>query len=489
MTTVAVTLVGGAASAAGAHTRAKAATNFSSSILEAPELPGIDWRVYAGGEFLEVSNDSVRDIVISGYEGEPYLRIGPDGVFHNRNSPAAYLNAERYGDVAMPPRADPAAPPDWVQVSAAPAHAWHDHRSHWMAQDPPLAVVAAPRRHHMISQWVVPFRYDGTAHEISGTLEWAPGTPWWPWVLLGLLVATPALVGLVAGWEAPRLVRPSAATLAVIAVFNSVHFVDELIAWPAPLLDVLSGLLHTALFIGAGVLGAAVAWHGRYGPFLALGIGSGAVLFHQGLLQLRVLEASQLPTAWPDAVVRLAVAASVGQAIWITAIITRGLRANGAAGGADDPTSTRSLPPLPVVQPRPRSTVVTKHRTAALALILALLLAACGGGDGDASGPDDDAQPAAGEGGDVAIDVVMGDIFYEPQGVEVSSGGMLTVNVNNEGAAEHDFELEDGSGTGIVAPGESGSAELGPFEESTVAFCTVPGHREAGMEFDITVGD
>jgi nitrite reductase (NO-forming) len=132
---------------------------------------------------------------------------------------------------------------------------------------------------------------------------------------------------------------------------------------------------------------------------------------------------------------------------------------------------------------------VIKQRTAALALALALLLAACGGGDGDSPGPDDDAQPAAGEGGDVEIDVVMGDIFYQPTGVEIASGAMLTVNASNEGAAEHDFEFEDGQGTGIVAPGESATGEFGPFEESTVAFCTVPGHREAGMEFDITVTD
>lgn len=128
-----------------------------------------------------------------------------------------------------------------------------------------------------------------------------------------------------------------------------------------------------------------------------------------------------------------------------------------------------------------------KQLTAALALALALLLAACGGGDGDSPGPADDAQPAAGEGGDVEIDVVMGDIFYQPEGVEVPAGAMLTVNASNEGAADHDFQLEDGEGTGIVAPGESASGTFGPFEEDAVAFCTVPGHREAGMEFDITV--
>lgn len=129
---------------------------------------------------------------------------------------------------------------------------------------------------------------------------------------------------------------------------------------------------------------------------------------------------------------------------------------------------------------------MTRYLTAAA---LVVLLAACGGGDGDSPGPEDDAQPAAGEGGDVEMDVQMGDIFYQPEGVELASGATLTVHLNNEGAANHDFQLESGEGVDILAPGESETGEFGPFEESTVAFCTVPGHREAGMEFAITVTD
>ena len=38
-------------------------------------------------------------VLIRGYEGEPYLRFAPDGVFRNEASPATYLNDDRYGDV------------------------------------------------------------------------------------------------------------------------------------------------------------------------------------------------------------------------------------------------------------------------------------------------------------------------------------------------------------------------------------------------------
>jgi nitrite reductase (NO-forming) len=129
---------------------------------------------------------------------------------------------------------------------------------------------------------------------------------------------------------------------------------------------------------------------------------------------------------------------------------------------------------------------MNKHLLA-LVVIVAMLAAACGNGD---SPTDEPAQPAVGEeNGTVEIDVVMGDIFYQPESVEIPAGTTLVVNANNEGAIEHDFELEDGQGLGMVQPGESASGELGPFDSSDVAFCTVPGHREAGMEFEINVTD
>jgi hypothetical protein len=348
-------LLAAAASPAAAHTRAQASTDFHSSIDAAPQLPGVTWRVYAGGEFLELTNTSDRDVVVTGYEGEPYLRIGPEGVFTNRNSPASYLNSERYGDVALPPRADASAAPEWARLAGGVTHAWHDHRVHWMSSQLPMQVAAAPGSPHDISRWRVAFSHGGADHELRGTLAWVPGTPWWPWLAAGLVLTMPALLGTVRRWQRPRLVRPAAATVAAVAAFNSIHFVDELLAWPTPVMDVLFGLLHTALFIGAGLVGAAVAWHGRYGPFLSLGIASGAVLFHQGLLQLGVLGASQLPTIWPGPVLRIAVAASVGQAVWVTVVIARGLRAGRSEGPAAGPEPADHH--LPAPESRTRSTV------------------------------------------------------------------------------------------------------------------------------------
>lgn len=114
------------------------------------------------------------------------------------------------------------------------------------------------------------------------------------------------------------------------------------------------------------------------------------------------------------------------------------------------------------------------------ALVLALvLLAACSGGDDTAS------DAPAGDDGE--IDVSMVDIGYEPDQVTIPADTTLTVHLSNDGAIEHDFQLEDGTGSDMLAPGDSTTLEIGPFTESTVAWCTVPGHREAGMEFTIDV--
>jgi hypothetical protein len=216
-----------------------------------------------------------------------------------------------------------------------------------MSPQLPPAVASSDEPEVHILDWTVPFTHGEREHELTGDLRWVDQGPWWPWLLGALLVTTPALVGLrrrdrdaalaavgqrTSPWR--PLLRPAAAAVAAVALLNTIHFVDELLAWPAPTLDVLFGVFHTALFVGVGLGGAALAWRGREGPLLSLGIASGAVLFHQGLLQVRILTSSQLPTIWPDVLLRGAVAASIAQALWVAIVITAARRRErGIAGG------------------------------------------------------------------------------------------------------------------------------------------------------------
>ena len=129
-----------------------------------------------------------------GYNKEPYLRVGTDGVFENRRSPATYLNASRKG-APVPSDADPAKPPVWKRISTEPVARWHDHRIHWMGEQDPPAVRRGPgERHVVIPEWKVAVTHGTTDVVATGRLEWIPGPNPLPWValiavLIGALVA------------------------------------------------------------------------------------------------------------------------------------------------------------------------------------------------------------------------------------------------------------------------------------------------------------
>ena len=338
-------LVVALAGPARAHSRVdEYAGDVDSRITSSPELAGLEWTLHTGGALVELENTGSQEVVVLGYEGEPYLRVGPDGVFENRHSPATYLNQERYGDVALPPRADPSAGPDWVRVHERPRAVWHDHRTHWMSPQPPPGDGDEPRR---LGRWELPFHQQGSEHSLVGELWLLPAPSPWPFALAALALTAPAGVGLWLLRSAPtaptdrRLLRPAAATVALVALANAVHLPDELLAQPQPALDVVFGLLHTSLFVGTGLVGALVAWRGRGPVRAALGVGAGALLFHQGLLHLPGLAAAVLPTALPDGAFRLLVTVSLVQALPVALVLlaTREHRSEGpkVPRGTDHP--------------------------------------------------------------------------------------------------------------------------------------------------------
>lgn len=93
---------------------------------------------------------------------------------------------------------------------------------------------------------------------------------------------------------------------------------------------------------------------------------------------------------------------------------------------------------------------------------------------------------SGGEGGSVAVSLA--EFTIDPAPVTVAEGGSLTVT--NEGTAAHDLTVED-QDLATPALDAGGEAEL---DVSTLApgsytiFCSIPGHRESGMETDLTVG-
>jgi hypothetical protein len=139
-----------------------------------PPVPGLGLQILDGDDRVELVNGTGGEIIVLGYDGEPYLRFSDAGVEANLASPAHYLNDDRYGNVELPASADPSAPPLWQALSSGRRWEWHDHRTHWMSEQDPPVVVAAPDASHEVFGWTIPATVDGRPFAISGTLKYAP---------------------------------------------------------------------------------------------------------------------------------------------------------------------------------------------------------------------------------------------------------------------------------------------------------------------------
>ena len=138
-------------------------------------------------------------------------------------------------------------------------------------------------------------------------------------------------------------------------------------------------------------------------------------------------------------------------------------------------------------------------RTATLTALLATAVLALGCNDED-----------PGE-ATTALEVVGTDaLTFEPDSYTVPAGEQVTLELTSEGAVEHDFVVEDAADRGSSDPhgqatGQIGDADLfvahaDPGETVTATFsvdeagtfevyCSVTGHREAGMVGTLTVVD
>lgn len=116
------------------------------------------------------------------------------------------------------------------------------------------------------------------------------------------------------------------------------------------------------------------------------------------------------------------------------------------------------------------------HRIAVVvASLLVAVATAC------AASPDEIAAAAE----DVDVVVVMEDIYFEPDRIEVAAGEQVEFLLVNEGGIVHDLVTDEWE-SGEIRPGRTGVVTA-TFTESVVAWCSIPGHQDAGMELEIVV--
>jgi hypothetical protein len=162
-----------------------------------PPEPGVDVQVVNYDDSLQLQNTSDKTVVVDGYQHEPYVRIAPDGTVEvNRNSPAYYLNDDRYGEAPVPASASADAEPNWQLVDRTGQYVWHDHRIHYMSTGTPGQVTDTSKK-TKIFDYKVPIQVGGQPAAITGTLYWvgeAGGLPILPFAILGALTLVGAAV-------------------------------------------------------------------------------------------------------------------------------------------------------------------------------------------------------------------------------------------------------------------------------------------------------
>jgi len=115
--------------------------------------------------------------------------------------------------------------------------------------------------------------------------------------------------------------------------------------------------------------------------------------------------------------------------------------------------------------------------------------ATAGGGGGEVAGADSGGGEAAGAGtADTTLDVSLtefaidGDLTAEP--------GNVTFDVSNDGSVEHNLTVLDQGRTENISGGQTTELTLDNLAAGTyTVVCDVPGHREAGMETTLVVGE
>jgi hypothetical protein len=137
-----------------------------------PSVPGVSFQVLGYDADMELVVQGDHEVVIYGYEGEPYARVLRDGaVQKNQRSPSTYLNEDRYGEVRVPKRADAKAAPVWKTVDDSGTLRWHDHRMHYMTTGTPPQVKDEAKK-TKVFDYEIPIAIDGRKGAIDGTLFW-----------------------------------------------------------------------------------------------------------------------------------------------------------------------------------------------------------------------------------------------------------------------------------------------------------------------------
>ncbi len=296
---------------------------------------GLSASVVEGGSRLELRLTGASEAVVLGEAGEPFLRLRPDGVELNEDSPYAWRTLDRRGITEVPVAADRIGDPRWKRVSDTPVAIYHEHRMHWTGLQPPAEVAAAPDQVRRLRDWSVPVLVDGAPMALTGTLDYLPGPSPWPWLPFGLT----ALIAIALALRG-RGFAIAACLLVVVA--DVVRTLGQGLAAADGTVGAIASAAGVASIGWVLLLLACVgAWRRQVGALVLAAVGGALVALAGGLPEIGVLGASLPLTAWPDVVQRAAVTVSIGGGLGLLVGLV------GAFSRLSPPVVQAALPPDP----------------------------------------------------------------------------------------------------------------------------------------------
>jgi nitrite reductase (NO-forming) len=117
----------------------------------------------------------------------------------------------------------------------------------------------------------------------------------------------------------------------------------------------------------------------------------------------------------------------------------------------------------------------------ALMVLAALAVAVFVGRSGTSS------SVALSGGGTRTVSVELADMRVTPSLISIPRGTRLVLDVRNSDQMSHDLYIDGGPGTPLLRPGQSARLDLGVVRRTVQGWCTVPGHKAAGMVMTIRV--
>jgi hypothetical protein len=298
-------------------------TNYRTDVIGIiPSVPGLEARVREAGDKIELANSSGREVLVLGYSQEPYLRIGPEGVFENRRAPTSWANRSVSPVGQAPDSYDPNAPPRWDRISSGTVAVWPDQRSRWVnPSDPPAVRSARGQRHLVVPSWRIPLRQGEQTLLITGTVTWVPGPSPLPWALLAAVLAAAVLVAV----RTPRWRVALMVAVAVAVVADMLHTAGSWLASTASTATKTYGMsVSVAAWVVGGLTIAYLVRRRDHSARTLLLLAAVFLLLAGGALDLPVLTDSQLPSTLSPVLTRASVAVVLGLGVGMVVVALRG---------------------------------------------------------------------------------------------------------------------------------------------------------------------